>query len=412
MRAKPQSGVRRRLSFGFPSATTTAIRIQRWLTTTVTSDEPDEELSVRSGIAKPVTVPPYFQWIDALRGVAAIFVVIFHYRHFYLPANNIRDLIPDNSDFPYAVLFQVAFDHGHWAVELFWVISGFVFAHVYFPRQVTLWQFSVARFARLYPLHFVTLLYMAAVQALSLASVGHWQIYGNNNLRHFALQLFMASNSVKQSRGLSFNGPIWSVSLEIAAYGLFFFSLAGLRRFPVVASMVGCGVAFALGASRIDLPVIHFKIFTCAGYFFAGTLLYGACQRLGWRPTATLLLSVILGGAALIAAAWNAQVAAACLAATAMIAALASLELVFPATGHRLKPLGDISYSVYLVHVPLQATLLLTADLIWGSSQGFADSWWLLPAYLTVSIGLALIVHRRFERPVGKYLRTRLSAKR
>ena len=184
--------------------------------------------------------PGYFMWIDGLRGIAAVFVVIFHYHHFYLADADARLAIPDPATFPYAQLLQPVFVYGSHAVELFWVISGFVFTHVYLDAPTSLRGFAVARFARLYPLHFLTLCYVALLQILSFNLAGHWQVYGHNDLRHFVLQLFLSSNWNTLGLGLSFNGPIWSVSLETVIYAVFFVSLTALRRLKSVTAVSLC----------------------------------------------------------------------------------------------------------------------------------------------------------------------------
>ena len=134
--------------------------------------------------------PSYFAWLDGLRGVAALIVVIFHYHHFYLADWRDRPNIPKPDQFPFSGALLPIYEHGDYAVQLFWVISGFVFAHVYFRRNTNLQGFIMARFARLYPLHFATLMIVLFLQWFSISKVWQWQIYGNNDARHFALQLF------------------------------------------------------------------------------------------------------------------------------------------------------------------------------------------------------------------------------
>lgn len=182
-----------------------------------------------------------FQWVDALRGIAAMVIVVNHYHHFYLADAYDRAAIPEVEYFPYAsILMPLYGPFAANAVELFWLISGFVFAHVYLAREASAWEFGVARFARLYPLHFATLIYVAAMQSVSQSMVGHWQVYGNNDVKHFFLQVFMSSNWSNWDRGLSFNGPIWSVSLEISIYALFFISIWIMKRAPVLVSLMIC----------------------------------------------------------------------------------------------------------------------------------------------------------------------------
>ena len=60
------------------------------------------------------------------------------------------------------------------------------------------------------------------------AQTGQDYVYGNNDLPHFVLQLFLASDWAGRS-DWSFNGPIWSISVEILVYALFY----GLCRLGV-----------------------------------------------------------------------------------------------------------------------------------------------------------------------------------
>ncbi|MEC7256496.1 MAG: acyltransferase [Pseudomonadota bacterium] len=357
----------------------------------------------------PLTPPIYFRWIDGLRGAAAVIVAIFHYHHFYLADHASRSEIPDSATFPHAWLLQPIFDHGYWAVQLFWIISGFVFAHVYLPRPTTLRQFTVARIARLYPLHFATLIFVALLQFISLTAAGHWQIYGSNDLRHFLLQSVMASNLTTLNQGLSFNGPIWSVSLELAAYAAFLVSLAGIRRFPLLMPLICSAISFGISVSALDLPLLRLAAFTCAGYFFVGTALYGLCQQLGWNVFRLLGLGVLAAAGALLG--WDAlnSIARVVLVSVALLALLIVCDLTLPKIGQRLQPLGDLSYAIYLVHVPLQITCLLAIDLLWGNTRTFADSPWVLPIYLAFVILFAAIAHRRIEKPAGAWLRIKLS---
>ncbi len=234
-----------------------------------------------------------FHWIDALRGAAAIVIVVFHYHHFYLADAGGRALIPPTETFPYSSFLKPLFEPiASRAVELFWLISGFVFAHVYLRRRTSAWEFSFARLARLYPLHLVTLLYVAGIQAISMASQGHWQIYDNNDARHFVLQLFMASNWISWSEGLSFNGPIWSVSLEIVVYGLFFLSIGIMKKAPVLVPILLCSASWAwVLLEPVRLPLVQIGVLECSGFFFLGCLLRGLRPDLAWARAGGLALS-------------------------------------------------------------------------------------------------------------------------
>ena|ERR1700730_5639017 len=81
-----------------------------------------------------------FPALDGVRGVAAILVALFHLRNRFLGFNN----------FPGG--------DGYLAVDLFFVLSGFVLSHAYLPRfqnGMSPSQFMKARLIRLYPLYII-----------------------------------------------------------------------------------------------------------------------------------------------------------------------------------------------------------------------------------------------------------------
>lgn len=352
----------------------------------------------------------HFVWVDFLRGVAALAVVIFHYHHFYLADALDRPSIPPIGTFPYATILEPLYSH--WAanaVELFWLISGFVFAHVYLTRKTTAREFGVARFARLYPLHFCTLIYVAALQWFSLKMVGHWQVYGNNDLFHFVLQLFMSSNWPTFSWGLSFNGPIWSVSAEIFIYVLFFFALTMIRRFPLAVPLLLSAFFWGWFALRpVGLWYVSDLVFECGGYFFLGSVLYAL--RPYDRPLRAIL--IILLGAALVALgiASGRHFLIVPGASVAILCFFVALDRIAPRSGKRVTVVGDISYSLYLVHVPLQMSALLVADLMFDGSRAFANSMATLPIYVAVSVATAVLANKWLEKPAGRAIRKRLMA--
>src|SRR5271154_1021290 len=101
--------------------------------------------------------------LDGLRGIAAIAVMEFHFNIFYLPQARLFDIFPH-------------LDLAYLSVDLFFLLSGFVIAHVYGQALASNWRaqwlkFAIARFARLYPLFAVTTLTMMIVASLSTTLV-------------------------------------------------------------------------------------------------------------------------------------------------------------------------------------------------------------------------------------------------
>lgn len=360
------------------------------------------------------TAPPaYFNWVDALRGIAAAMIVVFHYHHFFLTDYTSRPQIPDVSTFPYASILSGVYSHGALAVEFFWVISGFVFMHVYRHRKITFAEFWLFRIARLYPLHVATLLSVAALQMVNWWVLGTWQIYGNNDLRHFLLQVVFASNWSNLSRGLSFNGPIWSVSIELIAYMLFFVALGGLKRFglPIAAGLCLL-LAYLSGASWFDPPLLRKITLICASFFFCGSGLYFLFLSCCGRSVLILFYVVTLALISGLAFMWALPKVSLATTAATLILAAAYLDVSARFSLKGLSTIGEISYGLYLIHVPLQILFLTCTDLVAPGYRGFAQSYWLLPAYVIASFVLAHMSYRYLESPLSRYIRRQARRKR
>ena len=251
--------------------------------------------------------------------------------------------------------------------------------------------------------------HLSTLLPYSLSAFGHWQVYGNNDFRHFLLQLAMSSDCNTWSRGLSFNGPIWSVSLEIVVYGLFFLSLFVLRRHPLVVSTTLCTAFWAwVVFEPVSLPFVRLSVFLCAGYFFLGCVLYSVGPYKSFARFATILvLSLGMMCLGLVIVSESIIVASA---SVALLTIATGLDRCAPTVGKKMSRFGDISYSLYLVHVPLQMTVLVIADLAFDGTRAFANSYLTLPIYMAVSIAFAYWVHVWFERPAGRFIRQRLTS--
>ncbi|SMX39632.1 acyltransferase family protein [Octadecabacter ascidiaceicola] len=354
-------------------------------------------------------IPTYFGWIDALRGLAAICIAVFHYTRFYMPSADVPVIPVAVEDVPYTAFLWPVYLYGEEAVRLFWVISGFVFAHVYWSRNTDFRQFAVARFARLYPLHFVTLIIVAALQIISLTGTGHWQIVGNNDLKHFFLQVFMLDTSLSLSDGNSFNAPIWSVSAEVFVYILFFATLPLTKRNPVIMSLLLSAIAYAALTVRPDAFIIGQWVFVCTVFFFAGSACFAAFRAFGGRSSRVgLLLAglLVLGWLGFENQQHNVLLITIC---CSVVLAMALLESHFTKTANVMRFLGDISYSLYLVHIPIQIFVLLVADMVFDGDRSFAATYWALPVFLAASIGTAYLTNRYFEKPAARWLRRRFA---
>lgn len=345
--------------------------------------------------------------LEVLRFLSALAVLVWHYQHFWFVGSELKDFV--RSEQPLYLLFKLFYEWGMYGVQVFWMISGYIFFWKYLTRihqrHVSAWQFFVLRFSRLYPLHLVTFVLVAVLQVAYHRNTGLFHVYQANDGYHAVLQLFMASNWGPQE-GYSFNGPIWSVSVEVLAYLLFFvFALLFGRKVWLIALVaLVSGVAY-----QLKLPG---QILQCIFCFFAGGLVAlagdSAIARAHNKPIALAAVAYIVG-AVIVLRALNLFdkkifVHLYIFSATMlMIHVLASRAWLSGVPARVAAAAGNATYSSYLLHFPLQMVLML-----WSATSGQR-----LPkehpvfflAYLVGSMVMGVLAFRAFEMPVQNWLR-------
>jgi len=345
----------------------------------------------------------YFS-IDLLRGFAAIAVVFCHYQYFYSKGAETASELGNASRQPLYAVFWPLYAHGQYAVMLFWVISGFVFSVVYVGKRPGARSFFVHRFSRLYPLHFATLIAIALVQGCSFRALGHFQIYAYNDLRHFILNLLFISGWGFQ-RGVAFNFPIWSVSAEIVIYWVFFLSLPVLFRNGLMGPLVFAVSFFAINAAHPPTPVPR-----CGLYFFLGCCVFVILKS--WRAAAPALCTASIGLTGILFALDRKFFLGEhyLLLFPAVVLILGYIDETFNlgAVKSRLAWIGESTYSIYLLGLPLQATLMLILETAGIDRPRLADHVWFLVAYVALLLVLARLSYLHLELPLRTLLRKRM----
>jgi peptidoglycan/LPS O-acetylase OafA/YrhL len=202
----------------------------------------------------------------ALRGIAALLVVIFHY----------RTVIKSEFDLDAYTHF---FSKGYLWVDCFFVLSGFILCYVYGTGPCTSLQaagrFLNARFARIYPLHLATLLFLVALMFV-LPAISH-QAAAPVPWAHFILNLFDI-HAWGFLDSYDFNFPSWSISVEFAAYLAFPLICFALMRSKAitVTLMLTIIVSRVCFVALVDVRAHWEQFALLAGLpmFFVGVLLF------------------------------------------------------------------------------------------------------------------------------------------
>jgi len=297
--------------------------------------------------------------IEILRFFSSLMILIWHYQHFFNPYNIFSkiEVLKEISIQPLYNLFSVIYTHGQIGVDIFFAISGFVFCYIYVnsKKEITLKNFWTNRFARLYPLHFFTLIIVLFLQKFSFSEYGSYQITKINDLYHFILNLFFISGW-GLAENYSFNSPIWSVSLELIAYAIFFFSLVNIKKSVFIKALSVLIILIIF--RKLDLVKnVNFialeSIIYYTSIFYTGVLVYFFVNKFK-KNYLQFLVSIIL---ILLAYVGNFKILLFC-------PGLLILFLAFENyLGKKIRKifclLGDLTYSMYLLHVPTQISLIL-----------------------------------------------------
>lgn len=188
----------------------------------------------------------YLNNLTALRGIAALLVVVFH-------SNEIAsNFITTENTFWFRKLYLM--------VDLFFILSGFIMCYVYetyfndsTQSRKTI-EFLKARLARIYPLHLVTL------AALVLAVGITYAIGKDSNYNAFVLALYnpkaiITNIFLLQSAHIhnmfTWNVPSWSISAEWLAYLVFPFLVRPFSKFNISQTILTIIVLFALYAGLV-----------------------------------------------------------------------------------------------------------------------------------------------------------------
>jgi peptidoglycan/LPS O-acetylase OafA/YrhL len=378
--------------------------------------------------------------LTPLRGIAALLIIIFHYQLL------IAKIFPaDYTNF---------FNKLYLMVDLFFVLSGFIMYHVFgehFKNGLSLgnfYRFMKSRFARIYPLHLVTLLYVIGLSILVTQTntpIGFWSSIFDSSAIFSQLMLTQAMGTHDFA---TWNSASWSISVEWWAYICFpvFIILltktANWSRFLLVITIFAAyaNITYSLqpdywsqGLLQIlspnTHPDLHIGIDVINGYqafmrclcgFGLGLVVYEAYQK-GWGNKILSNGLVFSGCWIVLIISWHFNLLHDPLAVSIFCIMILSAsynrgKVAKLLNGSVFQYVGNISYSLYLVHLPLIYTFIVYRKMYYqpdpqalnlGYSLSLIDAWTGLLLFLVVTFIFSSMTYKYIENPARKFLNKR-----
>ncbi len=185
--------------------------------------------------------------LTALRGIAAMAVVIEHFSA--------------TAEHHAAVPVPSLVAHGYLAVDLFFVLSGFIMAYTYLSafeadglRAYP--GFLGKRIARIVPLNTAVLACLIGAGWLSSHLIGRNLLFQSDNLPFDLLTNLLMLQGI--GIGTNLNGPSWTISTEFAAYIIFPLLILSLAcNTGRAARWLSSPVPYFLGVISYSIYLIH-----------------------------------------------------------------------------------------------------------------------------------------------------------
>lgn len=282
--------------------------------------------------------PAEIRPLTSIRGVAAVWVMLGH----MLP-NILRAL-----DSPQSPQLLSNLSHGNqFAVDIFFILSGYIMLVAY-GFHVDPPRFYLNRFARVFPLHVVTL--CAAIAGFYFLQVSPPDpvAYSLGNL-----VFYITLTSAWIGLPPAWNQPAWSLSVEVFAYIFFPLMQLTVRNFTRTNALL-CVFLLCVAHTTV-LTVIGFAD-TGIGALLRGVLGFSAGVVLCAASISPVRFGPVIAVVAIACAAVFNLYEYAIPAVLLLIGALGVNKtglFVRVMSAQVLVWLGKISYSIYLIHLPL-----------------------------------------------------------
>lgn len=342
-----------------------------------------------------------FAFVHGLRGIASLLVVWSHLSGFWLLENGRTSALQDLWYQFVARPFHLYQNGGHLGVVLFFLISGYIITHASLGE--TRRSFAVRRVMRIFPPLAAALLVSWLLLQLALATGTELLGVNGGPWWHWLSAVFLVDGLLPGGRALDVT---WTLVIEMLFYALTFVVLTLSRRRPMVATVIMIGAWAAACIAMINwgsLAGQNGALVLYVGFLLVGRLLYLWDKRGYAGVDVGVGVVVVLGmygvfvetmepGFLLTPGGWSGV--------EPLVSYGIALAVFFVcmrwAPGRVIRPLsflGDISYSLYLLHIPVGITVLNLLALV-GVPESFASL-----AAIAASILAAWVGYRLVERP-------------
>ena len=366
---------------------------------------------------------PHYELLDGLRGVAAILVLFYH----IFEGFSFAEVTNGDGDGIIRVL-----NHGHIAVDFFFILSGFVISYAYDDRwkKMSTWQFFKRRLIRLHPM----LVMGAIIGTMAFAFVGFEKWDGTTApmgwvMTAMLLTIFMipaVPGVPYEVRGngemFPLNGPAWSLFFEYIGNILYALIIRRLstRMLAILTVISGCLHAwfFVGNISGYDMVGV--------GWTIDEVNFWGGLVRMLFPFTIGMLLARTFKPRKIKGAFWICSIMLITLFSVPYIPSAGNISInslyevvciatIFPfivwvgacgiSSGKTAKinrQLGEISYPLYIVHYPIM--YIFYAWLIEKKYYTLQDCWEVALIVVVSSILLAFICLKLYDEPVRRWL--------
>lgn len=340
-----------------------------------------------------------FEFVESLRGVAALLIVVFHVHIFFVHPQHFS-----------AQPFGGAFKIGQISVDFFFVLSGFIIAHIHWRdlgRTGSATDYFIKRLTRIYPAYWFILAAVLAIQSFD---------YGLGSFKSFQTEhIVRAIVLLPQQRPVHWPVVVaWTLAHEILFYSVF--GIAILNRRIGIAVLAAWLILIAVMAFwKTDLAPLRFLgSIHNIGFFFGMATAWALRRGLGgsgWIAVAAG--GVVLVGIGALQAALPTFAPSTTLrliygaASAAVLLGAATLDRAHAVRVPRaVVALGAATYGIYLAHVPgISALVRLGAKLGVDDWIG-VEAASLIVAAASIAVGIAF--HAVIERRLTSMSRSTL----